>query len=205
MTVNTPVAKVRARRTLADTPRPINLELGGLTPRDGWVVTNVNALARNYLDCTKPWPIEDGSCAFIYHDNVIEHITLEGARVMLREAQRCLAPGGVIRIVTPDLRAHIDLYLAGVRPTDTPAGRQYADMGLTVDHPIDMVRIPIASFGHHLGYLYDFETLASELTAAGFADVRRTELGESGHATLAGIDVRTDEGGAQMAVEATRP
>lgn len=202
-TVNSPVAKARLTRALAKAPRPLKLELGGLTARPGWVVTNVNALAKLYLDATTEWPLEDDSVEYVYADNVIEHIPLEAGRVMLAEAARCLRPGGVIRLVTPDIRSHVEMYLSGADPTESQAGRLYQSMGLTVEHPIDMVRIPIGSFGHHDGYVYDFETLERELIRAGFHSPTRCELGESDHPALAGHDNRGDEGGAQMAVEAT--
>lgn len=204
LAVNTPIARRRTLRTLAETPRPLRLELGGLQPREGWVVTNVNAVTRHFLDATQPWPIEDGAVSFVYSDNVIEHIPLAAARSLFAEAHRCLRPGGVIRFVTPDLRGHVDRYLAGVSPKGDPEAKVYEEFGLTVEHPLDWVRIPIASFGHHTGYVYDFETLAAELARAGFTDVVRTPLGESPHPELGALDQRADEGGAQMAVEATR-
>ncbi|MDT0202567.1 methyltransferase domain-containing protein [Nocardioides sp. AE5] len=201
--VNHPVAKRRITRTLADAARPIKLEIGGTAKRPGWVVTNVSALARNYLDATVTWPLEDDSVEFVYADNVIEHIPLAAGRAMLAEAKRCLRPGGVIRLVTPDIRHHIELYLSGADPLASPAGKHYASMGLTVEHPLDLVRIPIGEFGHHSGYVYDPETLGAELERAGFSQVTRCELGESDHAALAGLDQRSGSERAQMAIEAT--
>ncbi|MCW2767674.1 MAG: hypothetical protein JWO11_3633 [Nocardioides sp.] len=204
LTVNTPLAKGRSSRAIARLPLPIKLEIGGLTPRPGWLVTNVNAVTRNYLDATTTWPFDDGSLEVVYADNVIEHITLEQARTMLSEAYRCLQPGGAIRLVTPDLRKHVELYLAGSGSVTGDVGRSYRDLGLVVEHPVDLVRIPIASFGHHEGYLYDFQTLEAELRRAGFGSATEHALGESTHTALRGLDQRTDEGGAQMAVEAKR-
>lgn len=204
LAVNTPLARRRTTRTLADAARPLKLELGGLQPRSGWVVTNVNAVTRHYMDATKDWPLEDGAVSYVYSDNVVEHITLDGARHLLAEAFRCMRPGGKIRFVTPDLRAHVDKYIAGVVPKGDPSAKVYEEIGLTVEHPIDWVRIPIASFGHHTGYLWDFETMAAELERAGFSDVTRYDHGVSDDPELAGIDLRADEGGVQLAVEATR-
>lgn len=166
-------------------------------------MTNVNAVARLFLDATARWPLEDDAVECVYADNVIEHVTLEAGRAMLAEAARCLKPGGRIRLVTPDIRTHVEMYLSGDDPMESPAGRHYQSMGLTVEHPIDLVRIPIGSFGHHEGYVYDFETLERELIRAGFHSPMRCELGESDHPDLAGLDNRGHEGGAQMAVEAT--
>jgi SAM-dependent methyltransferase len=204
LTVNTPMAKSRAARAIEKADRPIKLEIGGLEARPGWLVTNVNAVTRHYLDATQRWPFEDGALEVVYADNVIEHITLEQGRAMLAEAYRCLQPGGVIRLVTPDLRKHVELYLSGAQSVDGTVGSFYRSLGLVVEHPVDLVRIPIASFGHHVGYLYDFEALAAELSRAGFGQAAEYALGDSSHAALKDLDQRTDEGGAQMAVEATR-
>jgi SAM-dependent methyltransferase len=201
---NTPVAKNRLHRTLRTAPRPIRLEIGGLQRRDGWVVTNVNAVTPRYLDATSRWPLEDGSVSHVYADNVIEHLPLDAGRALLAEAHRCLRPGGVIRLVTPDIRSHVELYLAGSPSVGGLVGSSYRDLGLVVEHPVDLLRIPIGQFGHHTGYVYDFETLDSELTRAGFHGTVKCELGESTHPELVGLDHRTDEGGAQIAVEATR-
>lgn len=203
-TVNTPIAKVRARRALGEASRPLKLEIGGLVPRPGWVVTNVNAVTRNYLDATRTWPLEDGSVSHVYSDNVIEHLPLEATRAMLAEAYRCLQPGGVIRLITPDVRAHVEMYLSGQPALDDAAATHYRELGLVVEHPIDVLRIPIGAFGHHEGYVFDFETLKIELEKAGFSDVVRTPTGSSDRPEFAGLDQRTSEGGAQLAVEAVR-
>jgi hypothetical protein len=204
MAVNKPVATARGRRSLQNAPRPFRLEIGGLQRRDGWVITNVNAVTRNYLDATKPWPVEDGALSRVYADNVIEHIPLDGGRAMLAEAYRCLQPGGVIRLVTPNVRAHVEEYLSGDGSVATPLAGFYRGLGLTVEHPVDLVRIPIGAFGHHTGYVYDFDSLKAELERAGFTDVQQRGLNESPHADLVNIDQRTAEDGVQMAVEATR-
>ncbi len=202
--VNTPLAKARTHRALAAAERPLKLEIGGLEPRDGWVITNVNAVTRNYLDATSTWPLQDSEAAYIFSDNVIEHIPLAAGRVMLREAYRVLQPGGVIRLVTPDIRKHVDLYLAGASSVRGDVAKEYRDLGLVVEHPIDLIRIPIGSFGHHEGYVYDFEVLEDELKRAGFHSVVFCQMGESEHEALRGIDFRLAQEGAQIVVEATR-
>lgn len=163
----------------------------------------MNAVARAYLDATQPWPLDSGSVEYVYSDNVIEHLTLQQGRAMLDEAHRCMQRGGVIRTVTPDLRAHVDLYLNGVDLAQNEVAKHYREIGLDVEYPVDLVRIPVAAFGHHAGYIHDFETLAAELRRAGFKNVIRCELGASEHEALRGLDVRSYEGGAQLAVEAT--
>jgi len=204
LALNTPLAKVRGKAVYEKAARPVKLEIGGNSPRAGWVVTNVGPTVRNYLDATAPWPFGPGEVSHVYSDNVIEHITLDMNRAFFREAFKALQPGGKIRLVTPDMRAHVELYLSGATALDSPPAKHYKGMGLVVEHPVDLVRIPVASFGHHTGYLFDFETLKVELEAAGFTDVVQTEAGKSDVPEFAGLDVRSHEGGAQLAVEATR-
>jgi len=202
-TVNAPFAKARFRKEAEQTQGPIRLEIGGHSRRNGWLVTNVNAVTRLYFDATKRWPLKTGSVEYVYSDNVIEHLTLRAGRQMLAEAHRCMRPGGTVRTVTPDLRTHIDMYLQGFGVLTNDVAQHYRDIGLDVEYPIDLVRIPVAAFGHHAGYIYDFDTLAAELHRAGFSNVVRCELGQSEHEDLRGLDLRSYEGGAQLAVEAT--
>jgi len=201
---NRPVGTVRFRLAARRAPRPIALEVGGLTPRDGWFMVNVNATAPRYMDGTKPWIFEDGALSYVYADNMIEHVPLAGARVFLEEAHRCLRPGGVIRLVTPDVRAHVDLYLHGNDVVQGAVADEYRALGVVVEHPIDLVRTPIGEFGHHTGYVYDFETLDAELQRAGFSPAVRQPFQESDHPMLRGLEYRSAQTPVQMVVEAAR-
>lgn len=203
-TANTPMARARFRTASAAAPRPIALEVGGVRPRPGWLVVNVNAVARNYMDATAPWAFEDESMSHVYADNMIEHVPLEAARAMLREAHRCLRPGGTIRLVTPDVRHHVDLYLRGREALTEELAGFYREIGVVVEHPVDLLRTPIGEFGHHSGYVYDFEAMDSELQRAGFSPARRCGLGESDDPVLRGLEKRTGEGSAQLVIEADR-
>ena len=203
-TINRPIAKVRLRVAARRAARPIALEVGGLTERDGWFMVNVNATTPHYMDGTRPWLFEDGSLSHVYADNMIEHVPLAGARVFLAEAHRCLRPGGIIRLVTPDLRTHVELYLAGEDVHTSELAQVYRSLGVVVEHPIDMLRTPIGEFGHHTGYVYDFETLDAELQRAGFSPAVRRPLQESDDPMLRGLEERSAEGPLQMVVEAMR-
>ncbi len=201
---NRPVGMVRFRIAARRAPRPIALEVGGLTPRPGWFLVNVNATAPRYMDGTKPWIFEDGALSHVYADNMIEHVPLAGARVFLAEAHRCLRPGGVIRLVTPDVRTHVELYLQGGDVVQGELAEEYRALGVVVEHPIDMIRTPIGEFGHHSGYVYDFETIDAELQRAGFSPAVRRPLQESDDPMLRGLEERSAHGPLQMVVEAVR-
>jgi predicted SAM-dependent methyltransferase len=202
---NRPVATARFRAAARRAPRPIALEVGGLKRRDGWFMVNVNAVTPYYMDGTRPWIFEDGALSYVYADNMIEHVPLAGGRVFLAEAFRCLRPGGVIRLVTPDVRTHVDMYLKGGDVVRSELADEYRSLGVVIEHPIDLIRTPIGEFGHHVGYVYDFETLDAELQRAGFRPAVRCNLHESGEPMLRGLEERAAHGSLQMAVEAVRP
>jgi predicted SAM-dependent methyltransferase len=62
-------------------------------------------------DLRKGIPFADGQFEFVYHSHVLEHFDLPGARKLLRECHRVLAPGGIIRISVPDLAQWARVYL----------------------------------------------------------------------------------------------
>ena len=200
---NGPIGGARLRRALGRKPTPLRLELGSNTPRSGWVVTNYSWRTRYLLDATSPWPVDDGSVDLIFADNMIEHVTLDSARAVLLQAHRALRPGGTIRLATPDVEAIARLYLGEDEESAAAVLARHRRNGLVAEHQVDLIRVPFAEHGHHLGYLYDEESLSAELKRAGFHDVRRRATGESTHPDLRGLEGRTDaEAFVQLVVEA---
>ena len=52
---------------------------------------------------TPPVPAEDASCAVLYADQVLEHMSgIDAARAFVAEALRALTPGGILFVVVPD-------------------------------------------------------------------------------------------------------
>jgi SAM-dependent methyltransferase len=203
--VNVPLAKARLHRAIRSAPRPLRLELGGHEPRPGWLATDHHGRTGLHLEPDHRWPFEDGSLAFVYADSVIEDLPLARGRAFLAEAHRCLQPGGVLRLATPDIARHVDLYLVGASAVESSVASGYRTAGLVMEHPIDLMRAPIGGFGHHHGYVYDFEALADELQRAGFGRVTHEPVGESDHPELVGLEGRVDTWAeAQLVVEATR-
>ena len=62
-------------------------------------------------DCTRSFPLPDASVPRVHSEHMIEHLTLDGAIAWLREMRRLLAPGGVLRVTTPDLARYVTGYL----------------------------------------------------------------------------------------------
>ena len=76
-----------------------------------------------------PWP--DRSVDSAYHSHLLEHIDRDAAPVFLREVRRVLRPGGIHRIVVPDLEALCRQLLDDLqrpdRAIDSPAHDGYVN------------------------------------------------------------------------------
>ena len=62
-------------------------------------------------DITKGLPFEDNRFDGVYHSHVLEHLDPQDGEKLLDECYRVLRPGGVLRIVVPNLEQIATLYL----------------------------------------------------------------------------------------------
>jgi predicted SAM-dependent methyltransferase len=63
-------------------------------------------------DLKKGIPYPDNSFDLVYHSHVLEHIPKEYAGSFLTECIRVLRPGGILRVVIPDLEQIVRTYLS---------------------------------------------------------------------------------------------
>lgn len=107
----------------------LNLGCGGCFHRD-WVNLDLNpqdaAVKRH--DLAKPLPFDDRSCDVVYHSHVLEHIPRTHGSAFLAECFRVLRPGGVIRVVVPDLERIIQDYQQAVEDLDSNTDAQLAGL-----------------------------------------------------------------------------
>jgi predicted SAM-dependent methyltransferase len=66
-------------------------------------------------DIRRGLPFEDGYFDAVYHSHVLEHLTARDGEHFLYECLRVLRPGGILRIVVPDLEIIAALYLEKLR------------------------------------------------------------------------------------------
>ena len=93
---------------------------------DGVRREGYDALSDNVLrhDLRKGIPFPDGSADAVYHSHLLEHLDREVVPVFLAEVLRVLRPGGVHRIVVPDLEADARAYIASL--DEAAAGQRTA-------------------------------------------------------------------------------
>jgi SAM-dependent methyltransferase len=64
-------------------------------------------------DLRKPLPWANDSVDVIYSSHTLEHLARDAGRDLLRECCRVLKPGGVMRILVPDLKHLVERYRSG--------------------------------------------------------------------------------------------
>jgi SAM-dependent methyltransferase len=73
-----------------------------------------------FTDLRDGIPYPDGSFDVVYHSNFLEHLGRRDAEQLLRECRRVLRPGGILRVVVPDLEVQARAYLEAL--ADAEAG-----------------------------------------------------------------------------------
>lgn len=170
--------------------RDLKLHLGaGPTRLDGWVNIDVFP-AEVAMNMSWPMPFDDETVAFVYAGHSFEHLYYAGeALALLREVRRVLAPGGVFRIIVPDMGLFLRKYAAGDRGFFEHWQRNGVKLFSLFTTAMELInaynatgRDPSEFFMHKFGY--DFETLAKIAHKAGFSHVRQSAYMASQHPEL---------------------
>ncbi|MCE9631782.1 MAG: methyltransferase domain-containing protein [Planctomycetia bacterium] len=116
---------MRGRRPTARVTPLLNLGCGRRR-HPAWTNADLVPSAADVLavDLRRPLPFAAASFTAVYASHVIEHLTPVDADHLLREAHRVLAPGGIVRIVVPDLEGIARAYLGSLEAA--PDGGQEA-------------------------------------------------------------------------------
>jgi predicted SAM-dependent methyltransferase len=160
---------------------------------EGWLNTDMTPLRERgviYLDITEPLPLPDGSFDYVYSEHLIEHVSLPAGIDHMKECNRILKRGGIMRIATPDLQFLLD-YFAG-RPL-TPVQQGFLDEIIHEFHPGLGLRSPaillnefVREWGHQ--FIYDRDVLRQAMELAGFGEVISCNVKESRHPPLDGLE-----------------
>lgn len=190
-----PLTRLKLRRLPR---RGLRLHLGCGTVRlEGWVNIDLETPEADiHLDITRGLPLPDASARLVYHEHLMEHITIDEAIRCLRDWLRLLEPGGVLRIATPDLAYVVERYGADWRNQAWLRLPEYA----FIQTPAEMLNTSMRWWGHQ--YLYDEEELRRRMGDAGFAPIRRCALGESTVPELGRLETREDS---RLILEGVRP
>lgn len=149
--------------------------------QEGW--TNLDMFKHKNIsfpyDCRKKLPFTDGSVDRIRAEHVFEHMDpKKEAPKFLSECLRCLRPGGILRIVVPDLELFVNAYSAGTAEAWAELGYNLNNLPFPIATPMDILNHTFRQEGEHK-YAYDFVTLRDRVLRAGFKDVKKQSWGNS--------------------------
>lgn len=116
-------------------------------------------------DLRKPFPWPDASADMVYSSHTLEHFSREEGLNFLKESYRILKPGGIIRIVVPDLAVTVEHYVTG----KTRADHFVEGLGVLYTpgrSAIKRLLAPLVEYPHKCHY--DAPTLIAILNEIGF-------------------------------------
>ncbi len=177
--------KLRCLQQLSVQDRKLHIGCGDHYLKD-WINIDISANIKADLvwNVTNGLPFDNESVSLIHTEDFIEHLSLQEGQGLLAECFRVLVPGGVIRVLTPNLVTFARCYLE----RDTNSLKWYTD-SFGVRTYAEMFNMGMRMGGHT--FLYDEETLDLVLDEAGF-EVIPTIFNQSSHSELCGLDIRGD-------------
>ncbi len=158
----------------------------------------------NY-DLSRGLPAADNSLDIIYHCHFLEHLSYPHAIELLRQARFRLKPGGVMRLLVPDLELWITNYQTNNTAFFDAYRRQIlGDNAALYKTKASVFMGMLHNFGHQCGY--DFETIDWLLKDSGFVNIRRTLFQESGIPDISTIEPYSPLRGMEsLCVECQKP
>jgi Methyltransferase domain len=137
--------------------------------------------------------VREGSAVSVYASHVLEHLSFEDARAALHNTFRMLAPGGVFRLIVPDLRVRAELYLKQAQegsPEAAPNFMRYSLLGQEM-RPRGLFRqIRRAYSGSSHLWMWDAVSMGRELEACGFERIRTCSFGDARDPAFAELEDR---------------
>jgi predicted SAM-dependent methyltransferase len=169
---------------------------------DGWINVDFDLESRPDVlaDLSSPLPFGAGVASFMHSEDFIDQLTLDQAAMFLRECHRVLVPGGVLRVLTPDLHQLAGLYLAD-------PGRlrnmwsEFVGVPLSLDTAGEVFNLGMRFAGHT--FLYDAETLAALASKCGF-EATRVGYRQSQWPDLRDLDLRSPDNALSLYMDCRR-
>src|SRR5262249_8560066 len=143
------------------------------------------------LDLRKPLPFGDGEFDVVYSSHAIEHLERDAAQRLLAECARLVRPGGICRMVVPDLASCVDRYQAARKSGDDRAADKFMEelSVHTPDHRGGVIGLyrQMTRFNDHK-WMYDAASLQARLVESGFGDARRRDCFDSDIAEIREVE-----------------
>lgn len=132
-------------------------------------------------DVRKGLPYSDASVQYIYSSHTFEHFTWDESLVIARECFRVLVPGGILRIVVPDLAICVREYTSD---RDALASHHLLNR-LSLRHTLHDALHP----GSNHSQMFDARSLTHLLQLAGFSNPEVCEFQKSAMPEVVQLDL----------------
>lgn len=132
-------------------------------------------------DVRKGLPYADHSVRYIYSSHAFEHFTRAESLAIAKDCFRVLTPGGVLRIVVPDLALIVREY----EVDSTPQAAEKFLSRLSLNHSLQDFLHP----GSNHSQMFDAKSLVHLLREAGFEHVEVGSYGKSAIPEIEQLDL----------------
>lgn len=147
--------------------------------------------AVRFGDIRRGLPVAAQSCKGVYASHVLEHLALVDFEIALRETFRILRPGGIFRLIVPDLGYYCEIYIAARDSGDSEACSTF----MRTTHLGQMrraqgpLRAWLASLPNnsHM-WMWDYAGMSAALASHGFVDIRRAAFGDCADPAFAAVE-----------------
>ena len=144
-----------------------------------------------YGDIIKGLPVAPSSAKAVYASHVLEHLAFEDCQTALANTHSILRPGGVFRLIVPDLQARAEAYMAAAREGAAEGANDFCRSTLFghVSRPRGLVNTVRSALGnqHHL-WMWDERSMRQALQTAGFVNIRRCRIGDAADPDFATVE-----------------
>ena len=135
-------------------------------------------------DVRKPLPFKDNSFKYIYASHLLEHLYFEEAMNLLKECLRVLKPGGILRVMVPNLQEIIGRYMENKKNSNRLAADIFVEeLGFRNKQSIKgsfLYRFYFCFKDFHTHkWMYDADSLIYHLEDIGFVDIKQMEIYQS--------------------------
>ena len=136
-----------------------------------------------YGDLLKGLDLRQGSCKLIFASHVLEHLSLPDFKVALNNFYSYLQPGGILRIIVPDLEQYINNYIE--QRSDPVLSKNASNwfmektyLGYTGSRSTLYQRLREIFANSRHQWMWDEPSLSHALVEHNFKNIRRCNFGD---------------------------
>jgi SAM-dependent methyltransferase len=185
-------------------------------PIIGWVFKLGNTgfpESVRYGDIVAGLPVPDHSADGVYASHVLEHLSYEEFWLALQNTYAVLKPGGIFRLIVPDLENRTQIYLRRLSEGNADANSWLMDVLAMTTRRRDRSIVGAlrrAFGGSEHRWMWDEASMSAALRKVGFAAVRRCQFNDSADETFKQVENRSryydsNQDIVECAMEARKP